>query len=147
MNLKVQTTKSKIFEIFNFFSSVLKYSYSVCFTWQWVVSTCILLLPSSPAETNSRRAKKRLGCRAQNLLSEHFKDYISTLWVTIRFPSPPSFVQPSQDLLADCCRQFLGRRDQRQARVINPHHWGLCISPTGGTTVSCHAWVAAIEVY
>lgn len=126
----------------------LNFSYSVCLSWLRLVSMCVLLLLSYPAETKSRRARKqRLGCWAQNLLSKRFKDHIFTLRVTIRFPSPPSFVQPAQDLLAYCCRPFLGKRDQRQARVINPHHRGLRISATRGMAVSCHLWVVTMEVY
>lgn len=126
----------------------LKFSYSVCLSWQRLVSMCVLLLLSCPAETKSKRARKqRLGCWAQNLLSKHFEDHIFTLWVTIRFPSHCSFVQPSQDLLAYCYRQFLGGRDQRQARVINPHHWGLRISASRGMAVFCHVWVVTMEVY
>lgn len=132
------------------FSPILSSSSPIvcCLSWQRLGSTCVLLLLSCPAETKSRRARKqRLGCWAQNLHSKHFKDHIFTLWVNIRFPSPPSFVQPSQDLLAYCCRQFLGRRDQRLARVINPPHWGLRISASRGMTVSCHVWVVTMEVY
>lgn len=116
------------------------FSCSVCLSWQRLVSVCVLLLLSCPAETKSRRARKqRLGCWAQNLLSKHQTTYSLSEWISGSLWSPPlSFVQPSQDLLAYCCRQFLGRRDQRQARVINPHHWGLHVSAARGMAVSCH---------
>lgn len=71
------------------------------------------------------------------MLSKHFQDWIFTLWMTI-MSSPTPLPLPLLSICY-CCRLFPGKRNQKQAKAINPHHQGH--PQPLETTDFCHAHV------
>lgn len=108
---------------------------SLCLLWHALVSVCVYCSCWAVQKLKSERA-------AAWMLSKHFQDRIFTLWVTI-MSSPTPHSPPLS--ICYCCRLFPGKRNQKQATAINPHHQGY--QQPLETTVFCHVYDVHLEVY
>lgn len=90
----------------------------VCLSW--IVSVCVVPTEQSRnfvKESGSLDAKHRT-CTLNTLRTVY-----SIFEVQTCLCQPP-FCAALSGSTCYCCRLFAGKRDQKQATAINPHHWG-----------------------